>query len=410
MYSSKEIEHNLKFLYDLLSCNRIIYHWTYNTHLELLETNCPHMVFHTIFNHTGCKKYLLEHANVSHLPLLLSAELGITWGAVFELHDTQLTHIHVIGPVFTTEISTQVISDALRQFNIPASWKRTLISLLHELPVITSTALFQDILMLHYAVTGEAKKNSDIQLQTSIKTVSHNNKNLNSTQNIPKNRQQVWRAESALMQMIREGNLNYKSAFERVSTISSGVQVTAKQPMQQIQVTYTVFISLCVRAAIEGGLSPDIAYPLGDSYIQSILLSQTVSDAMVIGHSMYEDFIQRVHKCKSNSNISQEIQSCCDYIQMNIEEDFSLKTLAPKFGYTDYYFSRRFKKETGKSINEYIKSVKLSHGKTLLATTSLSIQEISERLHFCSRTHFTDSFKKSEGISPTQYREEMKRL
>lgn len=406
MYSPEEIDHNLKFLHGMLSCNKTMYHWTYNIHLDILETNCPHFVLNTIFDHTGCREYLLEHANNSHLPLLLSAELGIMWGAAFEFQNELLARIHVIGPVFTTEISEKVISDSLRQFEIPFSWKRPLISLLCDLPVITSTSLFQDILMLHYAVTGEPLQNSDIQLQKPIDSA----KNQYSIQNPQKSRQQVWQAETSLMQMIRDGNLNYKSVFDQVSTISCGVQITVKHPMQQIQITYIIFISLCVRAAIEGGLSPEISYPLGDSYIQSILACRTVSDAMVIGHSMYEDFIQRVHKCKSNPKISREIQSCCDYIQMNIEEDFSLKTLAQKFGYTDYYFSRRFKKETGKSFNEYVKNCKVSHGKTLLVTTSLSIQEISERLHFCSRTHFTDTFRKLEGISPTQYREEKKRI
>lgn len=410
MDSSKEIEQNLKFLYRLLSCSKSMYHWTYNAHLELLDTNCPHMVLHTVFDHTGCKGYLLEHAAASRLPLLLSAELGLTWGAVFEVCEAQLIHIQVIGPVFTTEVTSSAISEALRPFDIPSSWKRTLVSLLCELPVITSTALFQDILMLHYTVTGESLKNSDIQLQNSVKAVTRHSEEHHYQKNPPTNKHLVYKAESALMQMIRDGNLNYKSAFDRVSTISRGVPVTAKQPMQQIQVTYIVFISLCVRAAIEGGLSPDIAYPLGDSYIQSILVCQTVSDAMVIGHSMYEDFIQRVHKCKNNTKLSPEIQSCCDYIQMNIEEDCSLKTISQKFGYTDYYFSRRFKKETGKSFNEYVKQCKISHGKTLLATTSLSIQDISERLHFCSRTHFTDSFRRFEGMSPSQYRDKKKRV
>lgn len=176
-----------------------------------------------------------------------------------------------------------------------------------------------------------------------------------------------------------------------------------------MQITYVVFISLCVRAAIEGGLSPDTAYTLGDSYIQSILNCKTVSDAMVIGHNMYEDFILRVHKYKMQPHISQTIQSCCDYIRLHIEEELSIKELAVLYGYTDYYFSRKFKNETGMSLNDYLKQEKIRHAQMLLKTTSLSVQEISEKLHFCSRTYFTDTFRSVTGMSPLAYREKHKR-
>lgn len=405
MYTPEEINHNLKFLHDLLSCNKTIYYWTYHSDLELLETNCPVPVLDTIFTRTGRKQYLLEHAQKSRLPILLTAQLGIMWGAVSEYRDEKLSRLHVIGPVFTTEFTVRGITDALRPFDIPSDWRKTLISLLLELPVITNISFFQDILMLHYAVTGESLKNSDIQFQGPFE----NPQQLPPASAPSKDRRQVWQAEQALMQMIREGNLNYQSVFDQVSAISHGVQVSVNQPMQQIRISYIVFISLAVRAAITGGLSPDIAYPLGDSYIQSILSCQTISDAMTIGHSMYEDFIQRVHKCKCNPEISQPIQSCCDYIQMNIEEDFTLQTLAKKFGYTDYYFSRRFKKETGVSFKEYVRSCKIAHARKLLITTDLSIQEISERLHFCSRTHFTDTFRAVVGVSPSDCRQQHQR-
>ncbi|EET62984.1 hypothetical protein BRYFOR_05335 [Marvinbryantia formatexigens DSM 14469] len=211
------------------------------------------------------------------------------------------------------------------------------------------------------------------------------------------------------MQMIRDGNLNYKTIFDQASTVSHGVQVNSDNPMQQIQTTYIVFISLCVRAAIEGGLSPDTAYALGDCYIQSIIDCRTVSEAMAIGHTMYEDFIQRVHKYKCSQNVSQTIQSCCDYIQMHIEDELPLQNLAKYFGYTDYYFSRKFKKEMGVSYNEYLKAERIRHSQTLLKTTTLSLQEISAQLHFCSRTYFTDAFKSITGISPADYRQKYKR-
>ena len=35
---------------------------------------------------------------------------------------------------------------------------------------------------------------------------------------------------------------------------------------------------------------------------------------------MYDDFVRRVHKCRTNPKLSPQIQRCCDYIEMHLEE------------------------------------------------------------------------------------------
>lgn len=405
MFSPTEIDYNLNLLHGIFSCNTLMYYWTYDADLQLLDTNCSDLILNTIFENTGCQEYMWKYGLTHTAPLLLSTPLGLMWCAAFEYQENSLSRIHLLGPIFTTEVSQKGIADSIKNYDIPITWKKRLVEYLTELPIVSSINFFQYALMQHYAVTGEKLHISDVQFQEFEDSKKHPSLSSSSQ----KDRHHVWQTEQALMQMIRDGNLNYKNVFDQASTVSHGVQINSDNPMQQIQVTYIVFISLSVRAAIEGGLSPDTAYALGDCYIQSIINCKTISEAMAIGHTMYEDFIQRVHKYKCNQNISQTIQSCCDYIQMHIEEELSLKDIAKHFGYTDYYFSKKFKKEMGVSFNEYLKKERIRHAQTLLKTTSLSLQEIRERLHFCSRTYFTDAFKSVVGVSPSDYRKQYDR-
>ena len=53
---------------------------------------------------------------------------------------------------------------------------------------------------------------------------------------------------------------------------------------------------------------------------------------------------------------------------------------------------------------DYIRQTRLEYAKILLTTTSLSIQQISERLQFGTRNYFTRVFKEYAGISPSDYR------
>ena len=120
-----------------------------------------------------------------------------------------------------------------------------------------------------------------------------------------------------------------------------------KWVLEQVRVSQIVFISLCTRAAIQGGLSPELAYSRGDAYIQDIMNCRTIADAANIGHTMYDEFIQLVHKKRTNPQYSPQIRSCCDYIELHAEEKLRLSDIAKRIGYVEYYLSRKFKAETG---------------------------------------------------------------
>ena len=68
------------------------------------------------------------------------------------------------------------------------------------------------------------------------------------------------------------------------------------------------------------------------------------------------------------------------------------------------YFSRLFKKETGYSVSSYILAKKLETAKSMLASSSYSIAEISASLAFPSQSYFTNVLKKDCGLTPKEYR------
>lgn len=79
--------------------------------------------------------------------------------------------------------------------------------------------------------------------------------------------------------------MNYKLALNSSFGVSSGVPLQSSNPLRQSKTSVIVFTSLCARAAIEGGLSPEQAYSLGDSYIQSIESAKTISEISAISNA-----------------------------------------------------------------------------------------------------------------------------
>ena len=85
----------------------------------------------------------------------------------------------------------------------------------------------------------------------------------------------------------------------------------------------------------------------------------------------------------------------------------SLEEIARHCGYTEYYLTRKFAKETGMKLTDYIRSVRIDTAKAMLVTSNKDIQQISEELQFGSRNYFDRIFRQLVGISPARYREDM---
>ncbi len=398
------IDERLLILQELLSCTGKIYLWSYDSKGKLLSTNCPDRVLDTIFTTTGCLDTVQMHAGEHKEPIVVSIPYGLSWSAAFEFENDDLKCIHVLGPTTTTELSSDGINKAIQSAKIPNHWRPKFTKILQRIPAISTIDFFRQTLMLHYCITGNQLTNADIvfhepDLKRSEKEPA-----------VKKDRLNTYRAEQALMRMVTEGDLNYKSALHNAGSASRGVHLSNMGSLEQVRVSQIVFISLCTRAAIQGGISPEVAYSRGDAYIQDIMECKTIANAAYIGHTMYDDFIHLVHKGRSNTNLSSQIQGCCDYIEVHADEKLTLADIASHIGYADYYLSRKFKAETGISINDYIKKVKVEKAKTLLLSSDLSIQEICEKLNFGSRSFFAETFKELVGIPPATYREQNLKL
>ena len=92
------------------------------------------------------------------------------------------------------------------------------------------------------------------------------------------------------------------------------------------------------------------------------------------------------------------------YLQEHLAEEVSLSVLAEQFHLNPQYISQLFKSEIGVNFLAYLTSIRMEKAKQLLLTTPLSIAEVAEQSGYGDYRVFTKAFKKSEGITPSQYR------
>ena len=85
-------------------------------------------------------------------------------------------------------------------------------------------------------------------------------------------------------------------------------------------------------------------------------------------------------------------------------EALTLSQISEKFFISASHLSHVFKRETGLSPIQYMMQRRIGEAQSLLVETSLTIQEIDERLGFTDSAHFSKMFKKCVGVTPKEYR------
>jgi two-component system response regulator YesN len=98
------------------------------------------------------------------------------------------------------------------------------------------------------------------------------------------------------------------------------------------------------------------------------------------------------------------IQQCINCITERYAESFSLNDLAAEVHLSPSHLSRIFKKGYGLTFIDVLTKVRIEKAKELLNNPHLTIEFIADQVGFGSPNYFAVTFKKSLGLSPSQYR------
>lgn len=89
----------------------------------------------------------------------------------------------------------------------------------------------------------------------------------------------------------------------------------------------------------------------------------------------------------------------------HIEDPLSLDELAEAAGFSRRHLERMFNKVTGKSPGEFYRGLRLDHGRNLLGTTELTLQEVALACGFVSVSSFSQSFQLRFKAAPTKLKQ-----
>ncbi len=107
---------------------------------------------------------------------------------------------------------------------------------------------------------------------------------------------------------------------------------------------------------------------------------------------------------EKTDSIRSDIAAVKAYIDGHYSENITLEKLAGLSFISKYHLSREFRKEVGTSPICYMIERRITESKSLLASTEMSISDISSSVGFSSSSYFAQRFKLITGTTPLDFR------
>jgi two-component system response regulator YesN len=125
-----------------------------------------------------------------------------------------------------------------------------------------------------------------------------------------------------------------------------------------------------------------------------------------------KDYIRELLTClieyrnqMSDKRYIEIIDKAKEYIQDNYKnDDMSLQTVASYVNVSSNHFSPIFRKETGDTFIDYLTTVRMDKAKDLLTCTSMKTSDVGFEVGYRDPHYFSYIFKKTQGMSPKEYR------
>lgn len=111
----------------------------------------------------------------------------------------------------------------------------------------------------------------------------------------------------------------------------------------------------------------------------------------------------RAHTTEVQSLSAAGLRRVDDLITAHIGEPIRVDDMAAAAGYSTRHFTRVFKASTGKSPTEHLADRRVKHACTLIREGALSMTSIALLCGFATPQHFSTSFRRQTGLSPSQF-------
>jgi len=175
-----------------------------------------------------------------------------------------------------------------------------------------------------------------------------------------------------------------------------------------IKVRIIELVVIISRTAIEAGVDAKDLMGLNYSNFTELNKATDLDELLLKLNDILTNFINRVSAIKEKKK-KIKIRKMIEYIDQNFTRKLTSEEVSRFGGLSTSRCLHLFKEETGMSLSEYVKKLRVDYGKYLLLNTDISLADCAIEAGFFDQSHFTKTFKQVEKIPPSQFRRKYKK-
>ena len=328
----------------------------------------------------------------------------------FRLPDTDEPQFMLIGPYVLTGISQKMVLETAEYISLPEEHYHRLQQFLIGLPRIYD----ESVLLSMLNVFGERiwgsidnfrlqDENSRITIDFSAEGYAQYDEEYEEPQQLMKILEERYNEENSLIQAVARGQTHKAEAFVNGFNIQ-GIEHRIPDRLRNVK-NYMIILNTLLRKAAESAdVHPIHIDKLSSEFAHRIEQLTSESGMNTLSREMVRKYCLLVtnHSMKDYSLLVRKVLT---QIDLDLTADLSLKVQAKALGVNASYLSTLFKRETGKTLTEYVNGKRIEYAIFLLNSTQLQIQVIAQYCGIPDVNYFTRLFKTAVGKTPKEYRD-----
>ncbi len=175
-----------------------------------------------------------------------------------------------------------------------------------------------------------------------------------------------------------------------------------------IKVRIIELVVIISRTAIEAGVDAKDLMGLNYSNFTELNKATDLDELLFKLNDILTNFINRLSAIKEKKK-KIKIRKIIEYIDQNFTRKLTSEEISRFSGLSTSRCLHLFKEETGMSLSEYVKKLRVEYGKYLILNTNISLADCAIEAGFFDQSHFTKTFKQVEKIPPSQFRRKYKK-
>jgi len=308
-----------------------------------------------------------------------------------------------IGPTFSVKPSAVEVHFLMRSLGISQDQFSAFSEYLGTIPTYSIETFLQILCFINYSVSGEKKSAVDLLVSPHDTEPTHQIPEPVSVDTDDIKIHNTYQMENQLLSHIALGQVDSLLQMFQTPPVGRAGKI-AHDNLRQIKNAFICSATLASRAAITGGVPQEIAFSLSDFYSQKVELLSEYHTIAKLNMDMLLDFATRVANINIPGVHSKILTEIVRYICTHTSTKLSIDSLAKEFTISRTMLCRLFADELNTTASTFITQQKIAEAKRLLIDTTRSLSDISNYLCFSSQSYFQNVFKKSVGMTPTQFR------